>query len=107
MDHIKSRIPLSLAPNVYQQRVGQTLTPLIQGKIQYGKLLKKHNIEQVRCELIKRGEGEKFDERTKWTALIKLLKRHEKDNKYFMPLTNYDAFMWNSLHFENVDQEVA
>jgi len=38
-------------PNVYQRRVGQTLTPLIEGRIQYGKLLKRFNLDAVRDEL--------------------------------------------------------
>ena len=79
--------------------MGQTLTPLIQGKIQYRKLKKKFNIEQVRCELCERGLNEKLDDKKNWTTLVKLLKQHEKDNKFFSPLTSYDAFKWTSIHF--------
>lgn len=83
------------APNVYQRRTGQTLTPLIEGKIQFGKMLKKHNMEAVKGELLARGLGDKFDNNTNWTNLLKILKEHEKNKKYFTPLTNYDAFKWN------------
>jgi len=83
------------APNVYQRRTGQTLTPLIEGKIQFGKMLKKHNMEAVKGELLARELGDKFDNNTNWTNLLKILKEHEKNKKYFTPLTNYDAFKWN------------
>ena len=39
------------APNIYERRQGQNLTPLLEGKIQYGKLLKAHNLEAVRDEV--------------------------------------------------------
>ena len=60
-------------PNVYQHRVGQTLTPLIEGRIQYGKLLKRFNLDAVRDKLTKRGLRDKFDEKTNWSKLIMLL----------------------------------
>lgn len=87
------------APNVYERRTGQTLTPLLDGRIQIGKLKKVHNMDAIRNELTARGMGERFNAATNWTNLLKLLKEHEKDNKYFRPLTDYDAFKWNATHF--------
>ena len=58
--------------NVYSRRTGQTLTPLMLGKIQYGKLVKRHNIEAIRQEL--RARRVEFLEKTKWADLIKSLK---------------------------------
>ena len=86
------------APNQYERRTGQTLTPLMQGKIQYHKLKKAHNLEQVRNELKERELP--FDQTTNWTALLKILKEDEQDKKYFKPRTNYDNFKWNSTHFD-------
>ena len=85
--------------NVYERRAGQTLTPLLDGRIQIGKLKKVHNMEAIRNELTARGMGEHFNAETNWTNLLKLLKEHEKDKKYFRPLTDYDAFKWNATHF--------
>eukprot|EP00957_Ditylum_brightwellii_P190058 14468724-Ditylum_brightwellii.AAC.1 len=42
-------------PNQYQRQTGTTLTPLLQGKIQYGKLHKKYNMEAVQEELLAHG----------------------------------------------------
>ena len=101
VNRVIARVHLELPPNMYQRRVVQTLTPLIERKIQYGKLKKKYNMQQIRSELTARGLSIKFDEKTNWTTLIKLLKEHEKDKKYFKPLTSYDSFKWNSIHFDN------
>lgn len=98
LNHIKSRINNSPAPNVYQRRTGETLTPLIQGKIQFHKLKKKFNIQQIRSEL--REREIEFEQNENWTTLIKRLKQHENNNKYFTPLTPYDSFLWNSTHFD-------
>ena len=68
------------------------------GKIQYHKMKKEHNMFQVRNKLA--AQNILFDNSTNWTAMLKLLKQHEKDNKYFQPRTNYDSFKWNSTHFE-------
>ena len=86
------------APNVYERRTGQTLTPLMQGKIQYHKLKKAHNLAQIRNELTARQLS--FDQMMNWTKLISILKQHEGNKKFFHPLTNYDAFKWNSTHFD-------
>ena len=86
------------APNMYQRRSGQTLTPLIEGKVQYGKMLKKHNMEAVQNELLARGLSDKFNNKTNWTNLLKLLKENENNNKNFTPLTKYDSFKWNCNH---------
>ena len=42
------------APNQYEQLTGHTLMPLIEGKIQYHKLKKSQNLEQVIKELRER-----------------------------------------------------
>ena len=88
------------APNQYQIRVGQTLTPLIAGKIQYHKMKRIHNMQQIRLELVARGLGDKFTDDTLWTALLKILKADEKDNTYFTPLIKYNLFKWNITHFD-------
>ena len=85
-------------PNIYERRTGQTLTPLISGKIQYAKMKKAYNLEAVRNECTARGIA--FDTTTNWTNLINMIKEHEGDNRYFTPLTNYDFFKWNSNHFD-------
>ena len=85
-------------PNIYERRTGQTLTPLISGKIQYAKMKKAYNLEAVRDECTAR-EIE-FDATTNWTNLVKMIKEHEGDNRFFTPLTNYDCFKWNSNHFD-------
>ena len=85
-------------PNIYERRTGQTLTPLISGKIQYAKMKKAYNLEAVRNECTARGIP--FDTTTNWTNLVKMIKEHEGDNRYFTPLTNYDFFKWNSNHFD-------
>ena len=84
------------------QRTSQTttryeLTPLLEGKIQYHKMKRDHNIEQVRLEC--QARGLQFDHRTNWTSLLKLIKGDEKDNKFFKPKTNYDNFKWNETHY--------
>ena len=84
------------------QRTSQTttryeLTPLLEGKIQYHKMKRDHNIEQVRLEC--QARGLQFDHRTNWTSLLKLIKGDEKDNKFFKPKTNYDNFKWNEAHY--------
>ena len=84
-------------PNRFQRREGYTLTPLMQGKIQYGKLRKKYNMEAVSEELRKRSINHNHD--TGWMEMIKLLKTHENSSntnaceKYFFPLTTYANFI--------------
>ena len=85
-------------PNVHERRTGHTLTPLISGKIQYAKMLKKDNFEAVRNEM--RARDLAFDENTTWTKMIKAIKEHEGDKKYFSPRTNYTDFKWNSTHYD-------
>ena len=62
-------------------QIGYELTPLLNGKIQYAKLLRDHNIEQIRKECDSRNL--QYDETTNWRDLIKLIKQDERDNKYF------------------------
>ena len=49
-----------------------------------------HNVEQIRSESAARGLQYKFNEQTNWTELLKILKAHENDKKYFKPLINYE-----------------
>jgi len=74
------------------------LTPLLCGKIQYAKLLKDSNVDQVRRECDARKL--QYTLSTNWTSLIKLIKTHEGDGKFFKPLTDYSAFKWNETHYE-------
>ena len=85
-------------PNVHKRRTGQTLTPLISGKVQYAKIVKAHNMQAVRNELTARGFV--FNANTTLKAMIKLIKEKEGDSKYFTPLTNYNSFKWNITHFD-------
>ena len=96
--HILSKANDNPPPNVYQRRVGQTLTPLIEGQIQYGKLLKRFNLDAVMDKLTKQELRDKFDKKTNWSKLIMLLKEHEKNDRHFIPLTDYDKFKWNCNH---------
>ena len=81
------------APNSFQRREGYTLTPLMVGKIQYVKMLKRANIDAMREELTARSVT--FDIETGWKEMIKLLKNHENQTnpsaheKYVKPLTDY------------------
>eukprot|EP00957_Ditylum_brightwellii_P016664 1252736-Ditylum_brightwellii.AAC.1 len=76
-----------VAPNVYEERTGHTIAPLIQGKIQYSKMKKDNNIEAIQQELQVQGLRNKFDGNTKWTILLVLPKENEGDEKYFKPVT--------------------
>ena len=99
VDNLKERYSNNPAPNRFKRREGYTLTPLMQGKIQYGKMKKKDNIDAVREELKVRLVN--FDSNAGWKEMIKLLREHEnKTNedaheKYFRPLTAYTNFTWN------------
>ena len=59
------------------------------------------NLDAVRNELIARGLGAPFDEKTTWTNLLTLLKTHEGDKRYFTPLTSYNTFKWLPSYYEN------
>ena len=100
MSHVKSNYNTTPTENLYERRTGQTLTPLLHGMIQIHKMKKGENIEAVRNELIARGLGTQFDEKTNWTKLLGLLKTHEGNNKYFCPVTPYNNFMWLSFYYE-------
>eukprot|EP00957_Ditylum_brightwellii_P132868 10132009-Ditylum_brightwellii.AAC.1 len=65
-------------PNQYQRWTGTTLTPLLQGKILYGKLCKKYNMEPVQEELL--ACGVHFEATATWRSLIGLLKEDERKN---------------------------
>jgi len=83
--------------NIYKCRVGQTPTPLLEGKIRYEKLLKDQNFESVRAEILARHIA--FPPEINWRDLIKLLKNDKGDPKYFTPITNYEIYKWNESHF--------
>ena len=103
MEKVTSTYGNNPAPNRYQRREGCTLTPLMEGKIQYGKMIKVHNIDAIRKELQARSAT--VDGNTGWLTLIKLLKENESNSnnnahdKYFCPVTAYDNFRWNEDHF--------
>ena len=101
INHIKDKYNNTPAQNVYERRHGQTLTPLIIGKIQIHKMKKTDNFDAVRNELMARGLGAQFDENTTWTKLLTLLKKDEGDKRYFTPRTSYDSFKWLPFHYEN------
>ena len=88
-----SRINTDCPLNALQQHSGHTLTPLMEGKIQYYFLTAKDNISQIRAELEARGLSNKFNEKTKWKHLLLILKEDEKDNRYFYPHTDYNLFV--------------
>ena len=48
VDCVKAWYSKNSAPNRFQQGKGYTLTPLMQGKIQYGKMRKRDNMGAVR-----------------------------------------------------------
>ena len=87
----------------FHQYFQHTLTSLMQGKMQCGKLRKKDNMEAVSEELRKRSINHNHD--TGWKEMIKLLKTHENSSntnaceKYFFPLTVYAIFIieWGRL----------
>ena len=84
------------APNVYERRTGETLTPLLQGRIQFHKMKKADNMDAVRNELIARGLQDRFTQNTNWTDLLKILKEDEEDVRFFTPVTEYDSFKWGA-----------
>ena len=61
--------------------------------------MKEKNVKQVRRELNTRGVA--FDLTDSWTKLLTKLKEHEEDQKYFKPVTAYDAFVWTELNNYN------
>ena len=71
----------------------------MEGKIQYGKMRKKDNMNAVSEEL--RAQLIDFDSEIGWKEMIDFLKAHENENninahdKYFYPLTEYANFRWN------------
>ena len=99
VDRMKAGYSKVNLPNRFERREGYTLTPLMQGKIQYGKMRKKENMDAVREELRMRSVD--FESDTGWKEMIKLLKANEKNinanahDKYFSPLTDYAKFHWN------------
>ena len=85
--------------NVYERRTGETDTPFIQGRIQYGKLRAAKNQAAIRAELTERQVS--IPARIGWMAMINLLKEDERrrhgqtndyDDRFFVPLKEYDSF---------------
>ena len=100
VNHLKSKFHNTPAPNQYQRREGYTLTPLMEGRIQYGLLKKADNTDAVRGELLARDVDIRAT--TGWMIMISMLKDNEKTMnasahpKYFVPATVYDNFTINS-----------
>ena len=65
------------APNIYERCTGQSLTPLLEGKIQYHKM-KKTRIWKMRGELAACNLQASFTNETSWTSLLKVLEEDEK-----------------------------
>ena len=82
--------------NVYERRVGQTLTPLLKGLIQYRKLKKEPNFDAVCAEVLAIHIA--FPPNIKWRDLIELLENHDGYPKFFNPINNYESFKWNDSH---------
>ena len=88
-------------PNQMENRSGFFITPLMQNKIQYGKLKRDENIMQIRRELEARRVN--FEASDNWTRLLTLLKENENDQKYFKPVTDYQVFITNDLQRPSVE----
>ena len=80
-------------PNQAETREGFYVTPLLQGKVQYGKMKKEENIKSVRDELSARNI--QFSNKDNWTKLLTLLKEDEGDGKFFKPVIEYNRFITN------------
>ena len=97
VQNLRSNYHNNPAPNQYQRREGYTLTPLMEGRIQYGLLLKTDNADAVRDELLARGVD--IPATTGWMVMINMLKENENKNnasahrKYFVPTTPYNNFV--------------
>ena len=74
------------------------LTPLLLREIEYATFLRDSNTYQVRGECDARKL--QYTSTTNWTGLLKLIKADEGDDKYFKPMTSYDAFKWNETHYK-------
>ena len=59
------------------------LTPLVEGKVQFGMLNKTDHFELIRREIEDRQIP--FPEDTLWTTCHSLIKKDEKDEKFFFP----------------------
>ena len=88
-------------PNQMDNWPGFFITPLMQNKIQYGKLKRDENIMQIQRELEARRVN--FEASDNWTRLLTLLKENENDQKYFKPVTDYQVFITNDLQRPSVE----
>ena len=61
------------------------VTPLVMGKVQYGLLKKASHFHLIKEELSSRNIP--FSTDTNWMACLALLKKDEKDQKFFYPKT--------------------
>lgn len=107
VENTKQRYNNEPNPNSYERRTGQTLTPLICGKVRIFKCKRKHNHEAMRRELIARGLAHKITNKTKYRDMQNILKEDEGGSHYFTPLTDYNAFKWLSSHFDADDNVIA
>ena len=97
VSHIKSKINENRAPNALERMQGQTLTPLMQGKIQYSKITKRDNMDIIKDEL--RVRSVNFLPEDNWKKLIERLKDDEvvrsgdtTDKRFFKPLIDYHRY---------------
>ena len=61
------------------------ITPLVQGKVQYGLLKKASHFHLIKEELSSRNIS--FSADTNWMACLALLKKDENDQNFFNPKT--------------------
>ena len=84
---------------MFERRRGQTLTPLVDGKIHIHKIKRDKNIEAMRSELRARGLGHNFDDKSTWPNFLTLLKTDEGDDECFRPRIAYDSFKRLLYHY--------
>lgn len=71
--------------------------------MQYGKINRGDNIHQIKNELV--AHNIQFENNTIWVDLLNILKADKKDYKYFLPKTDYSAFIISDLkRLENRSQ---
>ena len=82
-------------PNALESQQGYHITPLLLGKIQYEKMKRDENINQVWLEL--QAHNIQFNRTDNWTQLFTLLKSYEGDDKYFKLVTAFSNFVTSDL----------
>ena len=87
----KDRFDKPHLPNQAETRTGFYVTPLLERKVQYGKMRKEENMKSVRDEL--RAQNIVFEKSDTWTTLLTLLKKDKGDLKYSKPKIEYSRFI--------------